>query len=296
MSKVDQTAGARSPEYFSLQIAEARRFYLPASRGRVPMRVVSGGVERCSPDYQLDRIGFPYLGVEFVAAGRGWLSLGDAPEIALTSGVVFSYDRRVRHVIRVDPRQPLVKYFVDFAGTDGRRWLDRAGLRAGRHAHLSAPDGVLALFDELIRAGLAESAHTHAICEHLLKALLLRIGDSSVAAAGLPSRAFERYVECRRLLEREFLQIRTLQSLAERCGVDEAYLCRLFRRFDTVSPYQRLMRLRMTHAAARLREPGILVKQVSAELGFATPFHFSRVFRSVHGISPTRAQRASNHR
>jgi transcriptional regulator GlxA family with amidase domain len=42
----------------------------------------------------------------------------------------------------------------------------------------------------------------------------------------------------------------------------------------------------MNHAAARLQQSDALVKQVAAECGFADPFHFSRVFTSVFGLSP----------
>jgi AraC-like DNA-binding protein len=46
------------------------------------------------------------------------------------------------------------------------------------------------------------------------------------------------------------------------------------------------MRLKMNAAAAQLHQPGTLVKNVAAELGFANPFHFSRTFKSVFGIPP----------
>jgi AraC-like DNA-binding protein len=65
------------------------------------------------------------------------------------------------------------------------------------------------------------------------------------------------------------------------------YLCRLFRRYDNQSPYQYLLRLKMSRAAERLKQPGALVKQVAEEAGYDDPFHFSRVFASVFGLSPT---------
>jgi AraC-like DNA-binding protein len=43
----------------------------------------------------------------------------------------------------------------------------------------------------------------------------------------------------------------------------------------------------MNYAAERLKQPGALVKQVAEESGYADPFHFSRVFTSVFGLSPT---------
>ena len=51
------------------------------------------------------------------------------------------------------------------------------------------------------------------------------------------------------------------------------------------------MRLKMNIAAERLRDPGVLVKQVAAELGFDDPFHFSRAFKGVLGLSPENFRR-----
>ena len=70
--------------------------------------------------------------------------------------------------------------------------------------------------------------------------------------------------------------------------MNNAYLCRLFRRYDHQSPYQYLLRLKMNFAAEHLQRPGVLVKHVAVEAGFTDQFHYCRVFRSVFGVSPTR--------
>ena len=80
--------------------------------------------------------------------------------------------------------------------------------------------------------------------------------------------------------------MRTLEQIAKECHINNAYLCRLFRRYDNQSPYQYLLRLKMNFAAERLQKSGALVKNVAEEAGFTDPFHFSRVFTSVLGLSP----------
>jgi AraC-like DNA-binding protein len=42
----------------------------------------------------------------------------------------------------------------------------------------------------------------------------------------------------------------------------------------------------MRHAAQRLQAPGMLAKQVAAEMGFSDPFQFSRTIRRIIGVSP----------
>ena len=85
--------------------------------------------------------------------------------------------------------------------------------------------------------------------------------------------------------------MRSLGEVSAKCHVSSPYLCSLFRRYGDQSPYQYLLRLKMNAAAERLAQPGALVKSVADEMGFTDPFHFSRTFRRVLGISPVKFRR-----
>ena len=284
-------AAAGQPKFFSAQIAQARRFHLqlrPKAAAR--LSVVCGGCERCAPDYQIRRNTFPYFGLEFVAGGKGTLVMGNR-EHRLVPGTIFAYGPRVAHHITTSAGEPLVKYFVDFAGRAAAALLRSIPLPPGTVIQTSAPAEVMPIFDELTANGMKNTAQSPAIGAALLEALLLKLAETRMPAGSVETAAFETYQRCRRELEDGALAIRSLQELAERCHVDAAYLCRLFRRFDHESPYHRLMRLKMSHAAARMQAPGALVKQIAAELGFDDPYHFSRAFKNVFGLSPTRLLR-----
>jgi hypothetical protein len=110
----DQTSPA--PEFFSPQVAAARRFYrhLQPSR-RVPLSVVCGGLEHCRADYAIHRPTFPFYSIEYVVRGSGELKLANRRH-ALQPGVLFAYGPRVPQHITGAPEDPLVKYFVDFTG------------------------------------------------------------------------------------------------------------------------------------------------------------------------------------
>ena len=52
-----------------------------------------------------------------------------------------------------------------------------------------------------------------------------------------------------------------------------------FKQFDTQSPYQYLLNLKMTYVADHFQKTGVMVKEVAYELGFIDQFHFIRVFK-----------------
>lgn len=158
---------------------------------------------------------------------------------------------------------------------------------AARHGtRVFPPNAIQNLFDELIRCGQRASPRSAELCGKLLECLALKISEARAPAAGAGTLAFATYQQCRQHIEKNFAQLKTLRQIARECHVDAAYLCRLFQRYDHQSPYQFLLRLKMNLAAEWLQQPGALVKQAAERAGFGDPFHFSRAFKSVLGLSP----------
>jgi AraC-like DNA-binding protein len=280
-------AGKSTPEFFSADVAEARRFYLDLNPPRTqPLVVVCGGIEHCTPDYAIHRETFPFYSIEYVARGRGEVEL-QGRKFPLQSGRLFAYGPDVHHRITGVAADPLVKYFVDFVGTEAMVLMRSCGLLPGRVSQVFPANALQPLFEELVEAGHAVSREGGVLCARLLECIGLRIAGARAPLEGAETLAFETYQQCRQHIEKHALRLRTLEQIARECHVNNAYLCRLFRRYDHQSPYRYLLRLKMNHAAERLLQPKAMVKQAAAEAGFADPFHFSRVFTSVFGLSPT---------
>ena len=272
-----------APEFFSRQVSDARRFYLNLKPSRKsPLSLVSGGLEYCLPDYGIQRPGFPFYSMEYVIRGRGSLKL-KGQNHSLQPGTVFSYGPGVAQEIVASAEDPLVKYFVDFSGAHAKEILRASRLPAGSVLQIFPPHGLQNLFDEMIYCGQRGAAE---ICLKLLECIALRIEESRVAQESTDTLSFMSYQQCRRHIEANFQRIRTLAQLAKECRLDEAYLCRLFQRYDHQTPYQFLMRLKMNLAAEWLEQPGALVKQVAERAGFRDQFHFSRAFKKVFGVAP----------
>jgi AraC-like DNA-binding protein len=286
-----KSTGNSAPEFFSPQVAEARRFYLNLSLPRkIPLAVVSGGLERCLPDYKIQRASFPFYSVEYVIRGSGSLSLNQR-RYTLQPGMVFTYGPGLPHEIIADPASPPVKYFVDFTGQRSQGILRTCQFGPGGVSQLALPHELQNLFDELIRCGQRGRPGANELCAKLLECLALRIAESRIPQESAETLSLLSYRHCRRHIEENFQRIRTLEQLAAECRLDTAYLCRLFQRYDRESPYKFLMRLKMNRAAEWLAQPGALVKQVAERAGFRDQFHFSRAFKNVFGVAPNAFRR-----
>jgi AraC-like DNA-binding protein len=289
------TAPAGAPDFFSSQIAAAQRFCLdlnPSPDERLV--VVCGGYEQCAPDYEICRPSFPYWVIELVAQGKGYVTLHDH-RYPLVPGTVFAYGPGISQHIVPDPSAQMVKYFVVFAGRDVLALLRQYEPQPGHAVQTLAPSDVLAVFDDLVRAGLRASPFTPRLTELLLEQLMVRLAETAMPVGMPNSRPFATYSRCRAYIEDHWRETATLHEAARQCDVSVAYFCRLFQRFDHQSPYQFLMRLKMGEAAARLLADTVSVGRVAEDLGFSDAFHFSRVFKKVVGVSPGRFAR-THHR
>lgn len=276
----------KEPDFFSLQVREAQRFYLDlAPPPTEQIAVVCGGYEQCAADYAIHRTNFPYFGIEFVARGKGTVIL-NGQDYTLTAGTFLSYGPGISHDITTCVDDPLGKYFITFTGSMALDLLRQHGIGPGRVGRVFAPAEIQELLDELIRNGLKHTYFSASICVKLLEYLLLKIAESLAPWHGVETPAFITYQRCYRYIRTNYARVQTLAQVARECHVDPAYLCRLFRRYAHQTPYQFLTRLKMNLAAERLRNSEALVKQVAAQLGFSDPFHFSRAFKKIFGLSP----------
>src|SRR3989339_759128 len=81
----------KEPKFFSKQVAKARRFYIQKLNTKDSrIKVVCGGCEHTSPDFEIDRKDFPYYCIEFVAKGAGYVTLNNI-RYELKAGTIFSY-------------------------------------------------------------------------------------------------------------------------------------------------------------------------------------------------------------
>jgi AraC-like DNA-binding protein len=279
-------AMSQEPAYFSQQVGESRRWFLAFPQPGDPGIVtVSVGCEHCLAEYVVERDGFEFQGLECVIAGEGTVELGGETHL-LQAGAVFGYGPGIPHRIANTGGRPLVKYFLDCGGKYAKRQFHACSIGGGRKVQVANLPMIVELFELLISNATAETEHSERICAYLTESLLKKITEQTIAGGTTDMRSWNTYDRIRRHIHRHHLRLRAISEVAREVGVEAAYLSRVFRRFHGSPPYQYLMRLKMHHAASLLLNPATLVKDVAGELGFTDPFHFSRSFKAVYGISP----------
>jgi len=283
--KVSDTA-----DYFSTQVLRTRRFFVEQTKGRGGEKscvtLVAGGCEWCAPDFVISRTTFPFIAFEFVARGKGQVTLAGKKH-ELSAGHAFFFDPATPHVIQSDSDEPMVKYFFNLTGARAAVLLEELDLRAGSLIRVLEAGRVTTLLEEVIdhslRGGRLGLRAASAALEHAL----VLCADSRQPATTKLDPAYATYLRCRGHILRNYPVLSNIEEAAKHCHVSAAYLTRLFKRYDEETPLTCLTRLKLSQAAIKLRQPEAQVKAVASELGYKSAAHFSRAFKAWSGHPPT---------
>jgi AraC family transcriptional regulator len=286
---------SRQRAVLSTQVSGSRYFFLGLTgTSRAGVLPAYGGFEQCNPDYLIQRESSDFSTLELVVGGRGMVRL-NGTATPLGAGALFHYDRGIRQEIRTDPEQPMAKYFLCLTGARARQRVAASGIRSGGVVQLPMFPEVQRVWEDLIREGRHHRATAGRICQALVEVLLLKIEELIGLSARKGPGGEETFLRCKGAIEAQAARLGTLGDITKAVGVEASHLCRLFRRYQGLSPYQYLLHRKMALAAELLLDPNALVKEAASQVGFADPYHFSRCFKKVHRVAPKEFQRSLKH-
>jgi AraC family L-rhamnose operon transcriptional activator RhaR len=170
-------------------------------------------------------------------------------------------------------------------------------LSHGRYGILATrlkADAVIRCEAHLQRLCTLETQPTLADRIPTLAALLLFFGEVAQAittSTGATGHTHPAVIEAVRLLAHETAEAWTMAALADRVGLSEAYLSRLFREQMGVAPITYLHQQRMEQAANLLLHTTRAIGHIAQDVGFADQNYFARCFKRYYGLSATAYRR-----
>ena len=180
-------------------------------------------------------------------------------------------------------------------GTDGR-WtaLESFDLVGFRRAHQ--------LMGEMVRECQRADDGWLSVVRNLAHNLVIETRRALADAAG--SRETQVYaprlrriaVRARRFLEANYRRGLSVADVAQAVGLSQNYLATVFRREQGVTINDYLTELRLEEARCLLAGTDKSVAEISWEIGYASPFYFSRLFARKVGRTPTESRRSQGAR
>ena len=240
-----------------------------------------------------------------VVSGSGEFEHGSAV-FPLREGDLFIADPGVYHEIRSLRSMDLGLYFLAFSiarASRISRSAEQRGLRQeaiaefiGCHnLHLPGQSHLISLFEHAMKlsrndVGRTQSAFYADAAMLLLNQVIAALTESARLSAEdhgnhqLTNRVAES-------IERRLHQPLPIATLAKDCGMSERTLRRKWKNSGGSSLTNEINRRRMVRAGHLLLLPDISIAEVGYQVGLESPAQFSRMFRSVKGLTPKEYRR-----
>ena len=249
------------------------------------LAVQNTGRQQCTPGYCWGPGVRDHYLIHHVLSGRGYLVLGDW-KYALGPGDTFlTYpDRTILYY--ADQEEPWEYVWVGFHGLEAASMVEQTdfspenpvlyGFRSREVAGL-----LIDLYQDYGTAPWSGAAITGRL--YLLLAFLMRGSqrDWKPTASGHDcADAAAEYIMS------HYQQPITVEELANFVSVSQSSLYRGFKSKFNLSPKRFITEYRIERACLLLDKGELSVREVSNSVGFEDPFHFSRAFKEMKGMSP----------
>ncbi|HHV96840.1 MAG TPA: helix-turn-helix transcriptional regulator [Clostridiaceae bacterium] len=89
-------------------------------------------------------------------------------------------------------------------------------------------------------------------------------------------------------MENNFPKHLKVKDLAERANLSERHFSRVFVKNYHISPIEYIIKLRLQYAKKLLKIPDLSISQIAELSGFYNSSAFSRKFKEVYGLSPSK--------
>lgn len=181
-------------------------------------------------------------------------------------------------------------YLLRFGGTDAEALLHGIGVDA---PSIIALQNITALTDIIVRMlSLPSRNRTYFYSVSGLLQLFLAELENQIVTAPQYSR-YQVYIKtiAQQMAERPELAL-TNDEMAAACGISKSHFINLFKAQNGCTPKQYRLQALIQKACVLLATTTMNVQEVAYALGMNDPLYFSRLFRSMRGVSPREYQRS----
>lgn len=227
--------------------------------------------------------------IHYVVSGNGTLRCNQQ-EYTVKAGMLFIIFPSQVASYQADGTDPWQYNWVGFNGTDARRLVKLTGLTKDHPVwHSDNPEETCALLRSIADA----SDNTAAADAEMVGRLYLflahliqhnrrhRVEDTH-----------QTYVaNALRYIQYNYASNIGVADIARYVGISRSQLYRAFLQHFGVSPHTYLQTYRINEACSLLRDPAYSVAEVAGSVGFNDPLYFSRVFKSIKGVTPSDYQK-----
>lgn len=238
----------------------------------------------------------------YYMSGSGTLLIEDREE-PIGPGTTLLIGPNMYHSIRVHPNDPVSRYLLQFTYTEPAHDADDFRRREGgeipdmlsgfRYKSITDPDPdrSIALIREVYREQEHHLVGYHSTIQSLMVHLFVRLIRSLSAEPSQlsipPQLADERRTQMIDTFFDRYEEQLTIRDLAAQLHLSTKQTNRILHKYYRTSFKQKQLSTRMQVAMELLRTSRLSVEDIAARIGYASAYHFCRLFRKKTGMTPS---------
>lgn len=248
------------------------------------------GTEKCSPNHYWGPAIKEHFKIHYIHKGKGIFRLGNETH-HLKEGQGFLICPNVIAYYKADSKEPWEYSWCAFDGINAEAYLKRANLTIKNPIlEYNKDDKVSICFKKMVQAKDAEKSSDLRL-QSLLYFFLATIIDEAVLDPSYKDSKTNKNMYINKAID--FIQVNysrkmSVAELAKSIGLDRKYISKLFKDVVGVTIQDYLISFRINKAKEMMKDRQLSIGDISRSVGYDNPLIFSKTFRKINGLSPSK--------
>lgn len=231
---------------------------------------VQFGYESCECSHSFGPALRTHWLLHYVVSGKGCFKIEDR-QYTVTAGNVFVIPPFVETYYEADKSEPWEYIWIGFTKDDKIK-VDFDDVMSIPYAHR--------IFEDMKKCSAMETGRTEFLCGKIWQLISL-IYNKQNDRIDYVDKAVN-------IINAEYMSELSVQSIADRIGLERTYFSALFKNKMGISPKRFLLKTRMEQAAVFLKDYGYSVSLTALSVGYNDVYIFSKMFKRYFGVAPSK--------
>ena len=265
-----------------------KQSYKQSYTDNVELSIFSCGHEVCQPGHTWGPGVRDHYLIHLVVAGKGVFQVGGA-SFHLQEGDLFLVKPNQLNTYAADATDPWEYYWVGFNGACANKLVQQTPF-TDHHPlhHCKDPQSVREALYNIYLSRVTEPQQ-EALMTGYLYLFMAQLMKEARDTMPNPGSSSSQYV----LAAIKYIQFNyshdiSVDDIAKAVGVSRSHLYRVFMANVGQSPIDYLTGYRISEACSLLKNAHLSIAEIAVSVGFFDQFYFSRVFKKVKGVPPSK--------
>ena len=266
---------------------ENQFFYKPFERKFSDLYFCYCGYEACAPLHSFGPAVRPNYLIHFVMDGKGTFMVENTT-YQLGAGEGFVIEPGKQTFYQADAKEPWTYFWIGFDGTLAGSILSKMGL-GNSHLTFRCDNGepMRDIVFDMLKYNRANDTD-----ELMIESLLFKLLSTMMSgiAVGMPGivKGNEYVRKAVEYIQNNYARQIHVKDVADYVNINRGYLYSLFKEEMNMSPQEYLSNLRLTRAAEQLNTTNYSIEVIATSNGYGDPVVFTKAFKKMHGMSPSK--------